>query len=259
MWRALPLPPRVEDLLQARRGLSRRQLIEAGASDVHIARLVRTGRLVRVGCGRLEVVEPGSTPSEVTLETDPIAEQVRLLHGLQRKFSDVVVAGRSASLVHGLPVWRFPPLPELIRHPERGRPDGVHLLRVCPRDVEVDDVDGLRVTTPARTAADMALAWETPVALVTVDAVLGAGGSLTQMAEILRSRGPVRHVRRGRGTLGLASPRSESALESFSRGVLVTSGLPRPWVNPWLRLHRGWVRVDDFWPHPGSSGRPTVP
>ncbi len=179
---------------------------------------------------------------------------VAQLLALQQKFPDVVVAGRSAALVHDLPVWKFPPAPELIRHPDRGRPGGVRLLRTCAVEIEVDVLDGLRVTTMERTASDVALSWPTPTALVTVDAVLRRGVSRSVITKTLQARGPIRGVRRARATLGLATERSESPLESYSRGELVGHGIPRPWVNPWLRLPAGWVRVDNYWPELGIVG-----
>lgn len=248
MYATQPLPEPAADLLTPGRALSRGPLLALGVTDAQIERLVRCGVLDPLGRGRYLVASSSPDPSQ-------LAAHDQRLRSYVERYPDMVVAGRSAALRRDLPVHTFPPRPELIRHPEFTRPDGAHLRRVCLGEHEFDDVGGMPVTTVTRTVADLLLSLPPDEAAVSADAALHRG--LTTRDRIgwaLRDRGPVRGIRRARYTLTLLDERSESPLESFSRLRLVMSGVPRPWVNPWLRLPGGWVRPDTLWWELGIVG-----
>lgn len=76
----------------------------------------------------------------------------------------------------GYPVWRRPDQPELIRHPEFGRPSGVRWRRVLVAESERELQGRLMVTTPRRTAVDLALDLPSPQALVSLDPMLRSAG-----------------------------------------------------------------------------------
>ena len=54
-------------------------------------------------------------------------------------------------------------------------------------------------------------------------------------------------VTNARRVLELASPLSESPLESLSRLFMADNGVPLPEQQRWVETHRGWYRVDGLW------------
>ena len=114
------------------------------------------------------------------------------------------------------------------------------------RDVVTTD-DGLRTTSPLRTACDVARMKDLVEAVVVLDALLalGLGWTTTQaLAELDRWRGG-RGVARARWALGLVRGRVESPMETRLRLLLVLAGLPEPQVQ--VQVH-AWghlvARVD---------------
>jgi hypothetical protein len=111
----------------------------------------------------------------------------------------------------------------------RSRPD-LRVHRDTLRANEVRPVDGCRVTTPLRTAYDLARRPELVEAVVAVDALAGRFGF--KPADILTLRRPgARDVRRLDPVIALANPMSESAMETRLRLLLVLAGLPPPTVQ----------------------------
>jgi hypothetical protein len=112
----------------------------------------------------------------------------------------------------------------------RARP-GVRLHRSRPGEDEVAVVDGVRVTTPARTALDLARWLPRGEAVVVVDALLGATGTDVGGAQELadRHRGE-RGVSDVGPVLGSVDPRSPSPEASRLRVGLLARGLAVPLV-----------------------------
>lgn len=107
---------------------------------------------------------------------------------------------------------------------------------------EVCVLGDLRVTTPLRTAYDLARRLSLVEAVVAVDALAARGGFAPEAIFELVRRYP---RARGRAKLGrvveLSEPDSESAMETRLRLLLVLAGLPRPVVQypvagAWLDL-----------------------
>lgn len=107
----------------------------------------------------------------------------------------------------------------------------VHRDRLAPRDVRTLPT-GVTVTTPVRTAYDLARWQELVEGVVAVDALAGRFGFRPSALLDRRDRHP-----RGRGhrrltsVVELAEPMSESPMETRLRLVLVLRGLPRPAVQ----------------------------
>jgi hypothetical protein len=125
---------------------------------------------------------------------------------------------------------------------------------------------GLVVTTPARTAADVALSTDLPRALMIADAALRAelanvagsvdrrhyGSTRLVTAAERPLREALEHVDRRRGgwvvtLLDLADPKRESPLESFSAAHMHLSGLPRPVHQARIRTSGGDQYPDSLW------------
>jgi len=104
---------------------------------------------------------------------------------------------------------------------------------LSPRDLVT--VEGVRVTTPLRTALDLACGLWRPNALACLDAFMREHG-LTEPVlsrELLRFRGR-RGVVQARALVELADPRAESPGESLTRLAIHDAGLPAPVPQLWV-------------------------
>jgi len=139
-----------------------------------------------------------------------------------------VVAGFAAAALHGSNWAAAKPVTELI-HGNWRCPPGTqtHGDRVLCDEIEM--VDGLPVTTPARTALDLGCWYPTTSAVAAIDA-LGRATALEAVdVDLLASRCPRRRgITRAREAIALFDPGSQSPKESWLRVVLIQAGLPRP-------------------------------
>ncbi|MGH8890305.1 MAG: DUF559 domain-containing protein, partial [Acidothermaceae bacterium] len=103
------------------------------------------------------------------------------------------------------------------------------------RDLPVDDVttvDGLPVTTAARTFVDLAAKHQRAALVALGDAILRAGyATVAEIGVVVDRSRRRRGVRLARQLLDLLNGRAESPMESVIRLLLVDGGLPTPEVN----------------------------
>lgn len=122
----------------------------------------------------------------------------------------------------------------------------VHQRRGAP----LQQVASRRATAPAWTAVEVARQLSRPRALATLDAALRSRwctvADLEQAVREQRGRRGIKHVR---NLLPFADGRSESAMESEARLVMIDHGLPTPELQYTIRGANGerW-RVDFAWP-----------
>jgi hypothetical protein len=139
-----------------------------------------------------------------------------------------VVAGRSASALHGAK-WTDNGAPAEIFHENRHSPAAIRTWSDLVPDDEVTGLDGMRVTTPARTAFDLACRYPVDEAVVMIDALARATRLKVADVELLAQRYKGhRGIRSARLALDLADPGSESPRETWLRLLLIRSGFPRP-------------------------------
>jgi hypothetical protein len=108
------------------------------------------------------------------------------------------------------------------------------------RTDECVEIDGFRVTSPARTYTDVAYRLTIPELVAFGDAMMRRYGTSQRelLATILRrKRYPGRL--KARQCVDLLDPRAESPKESELRIMLLDAGLPRPSINPDILDHRG--------------------
>lgn len=135
-------------------------------------------------------------------------------------------------------------LPVMIALPpqlRRRRGPGVVTLRSVLSEGDVVDLGGVRVTSPARTAFDLARTGSLLRAVTALD-VLGRGRPefLTAVAAYADERSHWKGVPRVRAALRLATPLARSPRETALRLCwLLECGLPAPQVNPEVRDRRG--------------------
>ncbi|BBX19309.1 hypothetical protein CRI77_00060 [Mycolicibacterium duvalii] len=163
-----------------------------------------------------------------------------------------VLAGFSAAAVHGSR-WIDPTLPATIIDTNRRRTPGVLTWAAVLADDEICTVDGMRVTTPARTAVDLARRYPLDAAITAVDALARATRLTVDAIEDAAAGHPGRHgLSRVREVLGLVDPGAESPRETWLRLVVVRAGYPKPSTQLPVRNEYGVVigTVDLGWIQP---------
>lgn len=183
--------------------------------------------------------------------------EIPLTHGLRASGAHLVIpasaaiGGRSAAWLHGVELADVDDPVEIVA-PRAARFGPVDGLLVRLADLPADDiVSGVpNVTTPERTAWDIARFHETIEAVVYLDAMVKA--RLVTVAA-LRKRLDASEVKWGRRrvarALDLVDPRAESPQESRVRVRLVLAGLPRPEAQYQVFDGNTFVaRVDLAWP-----------
>lgn len=162
------------------------------------------------------------------------------------------LGGKTAAWLHGLDFQPLDPIEASV--PRQSGIAGrltVRLRRVTLHPDDVVNVDGLPVTSPAQTLADLAPRLPLIDGVVAADRLLHLRRvtveELEQWAARHRRR---RGVRAFRQLLKQVEPASESQMESRLRMLLVLAGLPRPQAQADLHDHRGNViaRADLFYP-----------
>lgn len=153
-----------------------------------------------------------------------------------------VLCDRTAAWLHGIDVLRYAELdvpPPLESYVLRGHdPTDRRELHGGTRDLRPEDwqvIEGVRVTTPLRTALDLACKLSRREAMAALDAFAQAHGVTRQELERLlwryfRRRGVVQ----AKQLVPLVEPRSESAGESWSRLEIADRGLPTPDPQCWV-------------------------
>jgi hypothetical protein len=139
-----------------------------------------------------------------------------------------VVAGRSASALHGAK-WVDANRPAEIIYDNRHPPAAIRTWSDSIDSDEVALLDGMKVTTPARTALDLGCRYRVGEAVAMIDALARAThlkvDDVEQLAERYRGR---RGVRRARVALALVDAGAESPRETWLRLLLVRAGFPPP-------------------------------
>lgn len=163
-----------------------------------------------------------------------------------------VVAGRSAAALHGTR-WIDPHAPAELLHDNRHRPPGIRTYADRIADDEVVLIRGMTVTTPARTALDLACRNPIDRAITALDALANATELKMADVELLAQRYIGRRgVKRARSALELVDPGSESPRETWLRLLLVRAGFPVPatqivvfdeFTQIIARLDLGWEDV----------------
>lgn len=139
-----------------------------------------------------------------------------------------VVAGVAASALHGAQAVDATIAIELIAGKSRGTP-GIIVRNERIADDEVTSVGGLPVTTPARTAFDLARHLLRDEALARLDALLRAAPFAVDDVLALARRYPGARGLKQLGTLlPLVDGGAESPKESWLRLLLIDAGFPIP-------------------------------
>ncbi|HEX5534156.1 MAG TPA: type IV toxin-antitoxin system AbiEi family antitoxin [Actinomycetales bacterium] len=211
---------------------------------------------------------------DVLLRSKAIIQPLRGVYVDARLADDPVIKGRAAALVlpdgaalarrtaawiHGIdargPGELDQPLPvdcvvPAARASVPKRPGLVAYEAVLPAE-DIGIVDGVPVTTPDRTALDLARHSKVFMGLAVLDAF---GNAKLIDVEALRERVVALKGQRGiaqaRRLLALHDPRAESFGESWLRLRAIDAGFPRPDLQIWMTDDNGFgtYRLDLGWP-----------
>jgi hypothetical protein len=139
-----------------------------------------------------------------------------------------IIAGLSASALYGAK-WIDAAGPLDIIHSNRNPLPG---LRIRSNRIEEDEfqlVDGIPVTTPARTVLDLACWYPIFDAVAPIDALARATEvKATDVKTLMQRYEARRGIRRAQTALGLMDPGAQSPKETWLRLLLIDAGVPRP-------------------------------
>jgi hypothetical protein len=139
-----------------------------------------------------------------------------------------VLAGFSAAALHGAR-WIDAGLPATIIDTNRRRTPGITVWADEITDDETCVREGLRVTTPVRTALDLARRYPVDAAVVAIDALTRATRLKVPDIESAARQYPGRRgLKRALMALDLVDPGAESPPETRLRLLIVRAGFPRP-------------------------------
>lgn len=202
----------------------RSRMLAAGWSDDEVRRLLRVGDLSRIRRGSYVV---GPLPDEPARR-----HRIAVTAAVGALGDEAVVSHVSAAVLHGLPLWGV----GLNRvHVTRARASGgrrgrvVHVHTAPLAHAEIDVVDGIAVTSVARTLVDVARTVPFEQAVVVLDAALALDKVKgEQLAEALLRAHSWPGCPAARRAVAFAEPGAQSVGESRSRVAIVRAALPRP-------------------------------
>lgn len=182
-----------------------------------------------------------------TTTPDTVQARVAAVKLVRKPFT--VLRDRTAAMVWGVDTFEYreleilPPLEVSslrgnTRTRRKGCDGGVRDLE----DEDIVEIDGVPLTTPARTAIDLACKdcrrhGGRRKALATLDAFMRICGVTHEDLQrvLLRFRGR-RGVRQARSVVPLADPNAESEGESWTRAEIIDHGLPAPVLQYWVTV-----------------------
>jgi hypothetical protein len=222
-----------------RQVLHRNQILATGVSGPELTELVALGVVTRLWRGFYTLGDPIGLP-------DP--------RGVTRSMR-AVLSHESAAAWWGVDLVEPVGILHVTAPRNRGRraddAPGVRIHRADLAPEEIRSIRGVRVTSPIRTALDIARS--TPLA---TSVAVGDGFLRRLLATQAELAARVQSLPRGPGRrsaarlVELADPQAGSVFESITRVLLIEAGLPSPVSQYTIRSNAGrWIgRVDFAWP-----------
>ena len=235
------------------RVLLNRDLAAHGVGPDEVARMTRTGELVRLRRGAY------AESADPNVDADPRLDHLRLIEATLRQCGPgAVVSHTSAAAMHDLPVWKEQLARVHLTRDRRGGGRTRRWVRVhgAPLDAaDVVELTGTPVTSLARTVVDLGCTLPLAQAVAAGDLAL-TRVDRGEIETVLGGQAGRTGIARARRAVTLLDPRSESAGESFSRVVFHQAGLPVP--EPQYAVFtpdgRFVARCDFGWPELGVLG-----
>lgn len=213
-----------------------------------MAKAVAEGELVRVARGVFRWAG----------DLAPREAHIARVRAIMSRQGSVVASHASAAVIHGLVIHGA--VPELVHltvaPPARVRKRSGYHVHVVPLTAEdVIEVDGVRVTSLARTAADLARTAEFAWAVAAADQALRRGVRVADLVAVADAAPGMKGNAALRAVGAFADGRSGSVAESISRVTIQRAGLPKPVLQFEVAGPEGWAGCSDFgWPDQGMVG-----
>jgi hypothetical protein len=205
------------------------------------------------GAGEYRPVHPGVyvTHGEWTRLTPRRRHVVKALAAMPRLGTRLVASHETAAAVHRCPGLRGWPSRVHVTDPERVRAQAtVHVVKHAQVLDPVDtwSVAGIPVTSPSRTAADLALSQQHAETVVVLDDLLRRDlVRVDDVEALIRARPRARSRVAALTALAFASPLAESPGESLARVVLARIGAPAPVLQHRFHSDGSFDPRVDFW------------
>lgn len=186
---------------------------------------LRAGRLTRhqLRTAHIAVYPDVYVPVATTLTAVAKAKAASLWTGREG-----IIAGQSAAALHGAR-WVDARRPAEVLWHNRRAPRGVLVWSDRVADDEVTTIRGVRVTTPERTALDIACRYPQRRAVAAIDALARAAHMKLADVELLVDRHTGRRgIRAARAALNLVDPGAESPQETYLRLTVIGNHFPPP-------------------------------
>jgi hypothetical protein len=168
-----------------------------------------------------------------------------------------VLSHWSAAAIHGLPIiGEWPQQPHRTAGPAAGGRSSANVVRhsALLRDDDVVEMNGLLVTSIARTTLDLAVASNLVSAVTTADSALfvDPGGRVParlryeDLLDCYARRMPFRGHRLAMEVISFAETGAQTPIESVSRVSMWKAGAPRPVLQQAFHDHLGLIGRTDF-------------
>jgi very-short-patch-repair endonuclease len=245
----------------------------------HVAPLGVTDAMIRwaVDAGSVTRLTHGVFVATSSVPADAVLRHLQLALALQLRNPSAIASHHTAALAWDLDLddatAAAAVAPSFITPGSPGQRSKAHRdLTIAVRDLpthhRTEHPSGLLVTTPARTAVDVASLSGVPEALITLDSAARLElrtrvgerrlrDAYTNQKLVEASRDPLLEASRYAATLRtrrtltdvvpLADPRRESANESLSYGHFLLAGLPLPELQVRIRTAEGDAFPDFLW------------
>jgi len=210
-----------------------------------VAARVRSGTWERAGRGVL--LDASTTADPYERRRDLALARAIGVHTAAS--SDRWFSHQTAALLWGLPLWTAPRATHLLS-PHRaggGRPASLRIHTGPMSDDELTCVNGLPVTSLARTVADCLATLPPLEGLVVADAALHRKVPADDVLRAIQLRGRTNGYIRAAALLSLADDGAESPGESATRYQLLRAGLPVPTTQIPVSTRVGTVWGDLGW------------
>lgn len=164
---------------------------------------------------------------------------------------DAVLSGLSAAAVYGTK-WLGVDAPAEVVRANRHAPDGLRVHSYALASEDVREVEGMRITTVARTAFDLGRLLPHNEAIPILDALMNKTGlDPEEVWSLVKANPGIRGINRLRMSLEQADGGAETPLETQTRLLLSWTGIPGletqiPLYDQWglvcTRVAMGWRR-----------------
>lgn len=223
--------------------IRRRVVIKSGiATDSELRAAKRAGDLQSIVRG---VAAP---PDDDDAQLSREQQYRRIVISVAGRSRLRVISHQSAAIIHGIELLAPDHRRVHVTVRTKGKVEGVvHVHQAALEDADVVVIDGVRVTTQALTACDVARSGSFEQAVAALDSALRIGVSLAELHAVTARYPHAEGIGTLRNALLVADGDAESVGESLSRALMVGwDDIPAPTLQPKFYDADGFIGRTDF-------------